>query len=160
MRFAMAAFVIVIGSLPASAQTQAAPPPPAPAPGSPAIFKSAADLEAVLKKATASAAGMTTSNVASTDQYSINIVHRDKAAGAVAHAGNTELHYIIEGSGVFVSGGKLLRGAEGPPVSIEGGSKQRFVKGDVLVIPANSPHWYSILDGPITYLEVRWLAPK
>lgn len=158
MRFAMAALVIVMGSSAASAQNAA--PLPAPAPGSPAIFKSAADLEAVLKKATASAAGMTTSNVANTDQYSINIVHRDKAAGAVAHAGNTELHYIIEGSGVFVSGGKLLRGAEGPPVSIEGGSKQRFVKGDVLVIPANSPHWYSVLDGPITYLEVRWLAPK
>ena len=160
MRLAIGALVIVIGSSAVSAQPQTAPPPPAPAPGSPAIFKSAADLVAVLKKATASAAGMTTSNVANTDQYSINLVHREKAAGAVAHAGNTELHYIIEGSGYFVSGGKLRRGAEGPPVSIEGGTRQRFVKGDVIVIPANSPHWYSMLDGPITYLEVRWLAPK
>lgn len=87
-------------------------------------------------------------------------MHREKAAGAVAHTGNTELHYVIEGSGVFVSGGKLQRGAEGSPASIEGGTVKQFAKGDVIVVPANSPHWYSAIDGPITYLEVRWLAPK
>ena len=114
----------------------------------------------MLQKATASAAGMTTSNIANTDQYSINIVHREKAAGAVAHAGYTELHYVIEGSGTFVSGGKLIRGATGSPASIEGGTVKQFVKGDVVVIPANSPHWYSATNGPLTYLEVRWLAPK
>jgi hypothetical protein len=51
----------------------------------------------VLKKATARG-GMTTSNVSTTDQYRINVVDRDKPAGAIAYAGNTELHYIIEGS--------------------------------------------------------------
>lgn len=33
-------------------------------------------------------------------------------------------------------------------------------KGDVIIVPAGSPHWYSQVDGAITYLEVRWLAPK
>ena len=35
---------------------------------------------------------------------SIAVVHRDEAAGAIAHRGWTELHYVIEGSGTMVTG--------------------------------------------------------
>ena len=93
----------MIAAVCASAQTQ--PPPPAPAPGSPAIFKSAADLAAVLSKATANAGGMSSSNVTTTDQYRVSLVKRDKPAGALAHSGNTELLYIVEGEGTMVTGG-------------------------------------------------------
>jgi mannose-6-phosphate isomerase-like protein (cupin superfamily) len=137
-----------------------APPPPAPAPGSPAIFKSAADLAAVLQKATANAGGMSSSNVTTTDQYRVSIVKRDKAAGALAHAGNTELLYIVEGEGTMVTGGKLIAAANGKPASIADGVSQHFVKGDVFIVPAGSAHWFSVVDKPVTYLEVRWLAPK
>ena len=65
----------------------------------------------ILKKNMSPTGGMTTSAVANTDQYRINIVHRDQPAGAIAHAGNTELHYIIEGSGTVVTGGTIVRGA-------------------------------------------------
>ena len=134
-----------------------APAPPAPAPGSPGTFKSAGELADVLRKATPTPAGMTTSPVSNTDQYRINIVHRAKPAGAIAHTGNTELHYIVEGSGTIVTGG-TIRG-QGITATIEGGETRRVAKGDVVVIPASSPHWYSAVDGAITYLEVRWLAP-
>jgi mannose-6-phosphate isomerase-like protein (cupin superfamily) len=96
--------------------------------------------------------------VSNTDQYRINLVHRSKPAGALAHAGNTELHYIVEGAGTVVTGGTIDRG-QGTEVTIRGGETRRVAKGDVIVIPANSPHWYSAVDGEITYLEVRWLAP-
>jgi mannose-6-phosphate isomerase-like protein (cupin superfamily) len=160
MRFVMAAFLIVIGSVSASAQTQAAPPPPAPAPGSPAIFKSAADLAAVLQKATVNAGGMSSSNVTTTDQYRVSIVKRDKAAGALAHPGNTELLYIVEGAGKVVTGGKLVAAANGKPASIADGVEKPFAKGDVFIVPAGSPHWFAVVDQPVTYLEVRWLAPR
>jgi mannose-6-phosphate isomerase-like protein (cupin superfamily) len=142
------------------AQGQAAPPPPAPAPGSPAIFKSAADLAAVLSKATVNAGGMSSSNVTTTDQYRVSEVKRDKAAGALAHPGNTELLYIVEGEGTMVTGGKLIAAANGKPASIADGVSQHFVKGDVFIVPAGSPHWFAAVDKPVTYLEVRWLAPK
>jgi hypothetical protein len=81
------------------------------APGSAGIYKSDAELTAALKKAIAAANGnQSTSPIANTDQYRINIVHREKAAGALAHEGNTELHYIIEGTGVVVTGGTIDRG--------------------------------------------------
>jgi mannose-6-phosphate isomerase-like protein (cupin superfamily) len=150
--------MMMIAAVTASAQTQT--PPPAPAPGSPAIFKSAADLAAVLSKATAGAGGTSSSNVTTTDQYRISLVKRDKAAGALAHQGNTELLYIVEGEGTMVTGGKLTAAANGNPASIADGVSQRFVKGDVFVVPAGSPHWFSVVDKAVTYLEVRWLAPK
>ena len=151
--------MLTLLAAPAAAQTATAPPPPkAPAPGSPATYKSEQELLEVLKKATARG-GMTTSNVSTTDQYSINVVHRDKPAGAIAHAGNTELHYIIEGSATVVTGGKLVRGATAGNGTIDGGETRHVKKGDVVIVPENSAHWYKEIDGAITYLEVRWLAP-
>ena len=95
-----------------------------------------------------------------TDQYRVSVVKRDKAAGALAHPGNTELLYIVDGEGTMVTGGKLIAAANGKPASINEGVSQRFVKGDVFIVPAGSPHWFSAIDKPVTYLEVRWLAPK
>src|SRR5262245_43175590 len=119
MRIGLAGVMVMIASVSALAQTQ--PPPPAPAPGSPAIFKSAADLAAVLAKATANAGGMSSSNVTTTDQYRVSLVKRDKAAGALAHPGNTELLYIVEGAGTVITGGTLVPGGGGKPASIANG---------------------------------------
>lgn len=138
------------------------PPPPAPAPGTPGTFKSGAELMDILQKnLSSSPGGMTTSAVSNTDQYRINIVHRDRAAGAIAHPGNTELHYIIEGSGTVVTGGTIERAASGEAgaATIKNGVERRITKGDIIIIPPNTPHWYKAVDGKITYLEVRFVAP-
>ena len=142
------------------AQAPAPPAPAAPAPGSAATYKSARELADVLKAVAANPGGMTTSAVSNTDQYRINVVHRVKPAGALAHAGNTELHYIIDGAATVVTGGTIVRGATAATAAtITGGVTQKVSKGDVIIVPANSPHWYSVVEGSVTYLEVRWLAP-
>lgn len=148
---------------PAGGRGAQAPAPPAPAPGSPAIYKSHTELAEVLKQAMARTNGeQSSSPVANTDQYRVNVVHREKAAGALAHAGNTELHYIIEGAGTVVTGGTIVRPAAGSggSATIENGETRHLEKGDVIIVPAGSPHWYSKVDSPITYLEVRFVAPK
>jgi mannose-6-phosphate isomerase-like protein (cupin superfamily) len=138
----------------------AAPAVAAPPAGSPGIYKTSAELMAVLTKATEATPDMSTSAVANTDQYRINIVRRGKGAGAIAHAGNTEVHYIVDGSATFVTGGSIVRPASvGAVAEIRGGESRRVAKGDVVVIPENSPHWYKDVDGSITYLEVRFVAP-
>ena len=112
----------------------------APPPGSAGIYKSDAELSVTLKKAIAAANGnQSSSPIANTDQYRINIVHREKAAGALAHEGNT--------------GG--INGA-----TIQGGETHAVKKGDVILVPAGSAHWYKEVTTPITYLEVRFVAPK
>ena len=171
MKFMIAGLALVTLSVPALAQAPAAPrpaaqaeapAPAAPAPGSAGIFKSNADLQAVLKKAIAGATDMASSNITNTDQYRVNIVHRPKANFAIAHPGNTELHYIIEGSGTVVTGGKIVRkpGAPASSATIEGGESHKVTKGDVIIVPAGSAHMYSEVNGEITYLEVRFVAPK
>lgn len=120
--------------------------PAAPGPGSPAIYKSAADL-------------LANSNVATTDQYRINIVKREQGATPLTHAGNTELHYIISGSATVVTGGKVVRPANGGAADVEGGVTRKVGKGDVIVVPADTVHWYKDVQEPITYLEVRFVVP-
>jgi mannose-6-phosphate isomerase-like protein (cupin superfamily) len=120
---------------------------------------------AVLQRAVAARTNPTAladSAVANTDQYRINVVTRTNGAGAIAHAGNTELHYIIDGGATFVTGGTIVRPPQGSGgvASIEGGVSKHVGKGDIVIIPENSPHWYKDVDGHVTYLEVRWLAPK
>ncbi|MBS1817353.1 MAG: AraC family ligand binding domain-containing protein [Acidobacteria bacterium] len=146
------------GGAPA-AQEQAAPAPP---PGSAGIFKSNTDLQTVLKAAIAKTNDMATSPIALTDQYRVNIVHRPKANGAIAHPGNTELHYIIAGTGTVTTGGKIVRkpGAPASEATIEGGESHDLKPGDVIIVPAGSAHMYSKVNGEITYLEVRFVAPK
>jgi mannose-6-phosphate isomerase-like protein (cupin superfamily) len=115
-----------------------------------------------LKAAMARTQEMTSSAVANTDQYRVNIIHRQKPGNPLAHAGNSELHYIIEGAGTLVTGGHIVRAADGnrTAATIEGGETRRVTAGDVVIVPASSPHWYKALEGSITYLEVRFVAPK
>jgi len=136
--------------------------PPAPAPGSPGTYKSSQELLDALKTASANTTEMVSSPVSNTDQYRVNLVHRSKPAGAIAHPGNTELHYITEGSGTIVTGGTIVRpaGSAAAAATIENGVVKHVTKGDVIIIPANTPHWYKDVEGSITYLEVRFVAPK
>jgi glc operon protein GlcG len=147
---AFAAFVAVSGS---TALSQA------PAASQPATYLSNTELSAALKKATAANPDMSTAAVKNTDQYRINIVHRGKAAGAIAHQPGTEVHHIIEGSGTLVTGGRIVRPTGGGTAFIEGGETRRVVKGDVILIPEQTPHWYKEVEGSITYLEVRFNVP-
>lgn len=161
MRASVTAFFLLL-AVNAVAQTQtAAPPPPAPAPGSPATYVSGEALNKILKTAKVANGGTVTVPVTNTDLYRINVVHRAGPSGpALAHPGNTEMHYILEGSATVVTGGTLMRAAAGKPATIVDGVKQHVTKGDVILVPENSPHQYAEIDGVVTYLEVRWLAPK
>ena len=170
MKSVMWAVMLSVCAVPAFAQPPASARPaaqaeqaaPAPAPGSAGIFKANTDLQTVLKAAMAKTNDMATSPIALTDQYRVNIVHRPKANGAIAHPGNTELHYIIAGTGAVTTGGKIVRkpGAPAGEATIEGGETHDVKPGDVIIVPAGSAHMYSKVNGEITYLEVRFVAPK
>ena len=151
-----AAVVALIGLL-SAAQT------PAPAPA-PATYSSEAELMTTLKQAAKTAPDMHTAPVKLADHYRINIVRRKNPQGAIAHPDGTEVHHIIEGAATLVTGGTIVRsasaGGRGENATIEGGQSRRVAKGDVILVPAGTPHWYKDLEGSITYLEVRFDLPK
>jgi mannose-6-phosphate isomerase-like protein (cupin superfamily) len=77
----------------------------------------------------------------------------------------TEVYQMLEGSGTLVTGGTLMD-AKQDKVSngvytnvrgtgIEGGTSRRVAKGDIVIIPGGVPHWWSRLDGDVTYLITR-----
>ena len=135
---------------------------PAP-PSAPATYMSEQALMATLKEAEKTAPAMHTAPVKLADHYRINIVRRTTGQGAIAHPDGTEVHHIIEGTATFVTGGTIVRPASGNgrggTATIEGGVSRRVGKGDVILVPAGTPHWYKDLEGSITYLEVRFDLP-
>ena len=94
----------------------------------------------------------TSAPIANEPHYRVNIIHRGKPGVAMAHATGpakgAEVHCIIEGAATVVTGGTLISAA-----AIENGVARHAAKGDVVVIPAGTPHWYKEVEGSVTYLE-------
>jgi len=140
--------------LPAAAQQTASV--PVAVPGTPGALVSGVALAEQLKAAAAKSADPAVAEIGVTDQYAIHEVRRLKAGPAAVHPGWSEVHLILEGSGTLITGGKMIPGANGN--TIEGGVSHALKKGDVFIIPANTPHMYSQVDGSVTYFETRFVT--
>jgi mannose-6-phosphate isomerase-like protein (cupin superfamily) len=66
----------------------------------------------------------------------------------------TEIYEIIDGAGTVVTGG-TLPDPNNRTAGIKGGESHRVVKGDFVIIPAGTPHWFSNIEKSITYIETR-----
>jgi mannose-6-phosphate isomerase-like protein (cupin superfamily) len=98
---------------------------------------------------------------------SVAMLHRVKPeASALIHDYVTETYYIVSGSGTIVTGGRL---GDAKPTDLTrfnvgmsqtgtriGGDARRVKPGDIIIIPAGTPHSFSALDGPISYLVYRF----
>lgn len=124
----------------------------------PASYLSDADVQTLLKKAGEASTEMMVARMANTEKYRVNVVKRTTPQGAIAHDVGTEVHYIIEGTATLVTGGTIVRpqGGGAARASIQGGETRKVKKGDIVLVPVNTPHWYSTIDQPLTYLEVRF----
>lgn len=89
---------------------------------------------------------------------------KDQPGDAIAHlTRTTEVYYILEGGGTLVTGGKIVnpkpvpanRSAGPRGEKIEGGVSRHVSKGDLIIIPGRTPHWWSSLDGDINYMIIR-----
>jgi mannose-6-phosphate isomerase-like protein (cupin superfamily) len=66
----------------------------------------------------------------------------------------TEIYQILEGSGTYVTGG-TMPDPDNRTAGIKGGESHEVKPGDFIVIPPGTAHWFSKINGQITYLEVR-----
>jgi mannose-6-phosphate isomerase-like protein (cupin superfamily) len=152
----LSSVVLALQLSPAGAQQPAAA--QTPMPGTPGLLVSGQALAELMKAAVAKSADPAVVEVAVTDQYAIHEVRRLKAAPAAIHMGWTEVHEILDGGGTLVTGGKIVAGPDGLN-TIEGGVSHVLKKGDVFIIPANTPHMYSQVEGTLTYFEMRFMRP-
>jgi uncharacterized protein GlcG (DUF336 family)/mannose-6-phosphate isomerase-like protein (cupin superfamily) len=92
--------------------------------------------------------------------YMIHTSRRDKAGQAEVHDLDADLIYVVSGHFTFVTGGTVVAPATTAPneqrgTAIEGGETRTLAKGDVIVVPAGTPHWFKALDGPVEYYVVK-----
>lgn len=81
----------------------------------------------------------------------------------------TSIFLVLDGAGTLVTGGKLANPASLPSDDpdlklvgsgsrgngIQNGQSRRIRKGDIIIIPAGTPHGFSAIEKSITYEVVR-----
>lgn len=92
--------------------------------------------------------------------YQVHTSKRDAAGKVEVHTLDTDIFYVLSGSATLVTGGTMVGGQPTGPDelrgdSIDGGQVREIVKGDVVVIPAGTPHWFKDVKGPVTYYTVK-----
>jgi glc operon protein GlcG len=95
-----------------------------------------------------------------TQAYKVHASRREGPGQAEIHEKDTDIVYVLEGSATLVTGGEVrdnrrtaaeeLRGA-----AIEGGAERGLSPGDVVIIPAGTPHWFRHVSPPFTYYVVK-----
>lgn len=140
---------------------------------------SKADVEATVQKTASAAVSDQAIRVVSINgEYNVGVgvVHRAKTtaqstAGSVEHSQITEVYHVIEGNATLVTGGtiensresaadsnvvKVLNGPSTQGGPVQNGVSRKVGPGDVVIIPPNTPHWFSeITSDQIVYLVVR-----
>jgi glc operon protein GlcG len=90
--------------------------------------------------------------------------HRDKAGQVEVHDKETDVIYVVDGEATFVTGGSMIGGkatktGQWLGTDIKGGEAHHMTKGDVIVVPAGTPHWFKEVPHAISYYVVKVLKP-
>ena len=92
--------------------------------------------------------------------YKIHASYRDAPGIVEIHTKDTDIIYMLEGTATLVTGGTIVEGKniEAEEIrgkDVKGGETRLITKGDVIVIPHNTPHWFKEVKGPINYYVVK-----
>jgi mannose-6-phosphate isomerase-like protein (cupin superfamily) len=103
-------------------------------------------------------------SIARASDYTLGGVRRAKAGQVEVHDKETDLIYITDGEATFVTGGTMAGGKESKPGqwlgdSIQGGESHHVMKGDVIVVPAGTPHWFKEVPSAVSYMLVKVIQP-
>lgn len=92
--------------------------------------------------------------------YMVHASRRNTAGQAEVHALDTDIIYVLDGSATFVTGGTVVDGRATAADEIRGasiakGERRTIAKGDVLIVPNGTPHWFAEVKGPLHYYVVK-----
>ena len=92
--------------------------------------------------------------------YMVNTSRRDKPGLAEIHRLDTDIIYVVEGTATFVTGGTVVETKEIEPNEIrgsriDGGETRQLSKGEVIIVPNNTPHWFKEVGGTFLYYTIK-----
>lgn len=76
---------------------------------------------------------------------------------ASIHPDVTEIYYIVDGSGTFMTGG-TISDPNNRAAGTTGGVASNVSRGDFVILPPETAHWFSKINGSVTYIETRFEA--
>lgn len=94
----------------------------------------------------------------------------DQPQPVAVHYKVSEIYHVLSGEATLVTGGTVInpkvrpadsaqvKQQDGPGetgTAIEGGTSRQIKAGDIVVIPAGTPHTFSKINGAITYIVIR-----
>jgi glc operon protein GlcG len=92
--------------------------------------------------------------------YMVHTSRREKPGLAEIHTLDTDIIYVLEGNATFVTGGATVEPKETAPNEIrgsriDGGDVRQLSKGDVIIVPNNTPHWFKDVSGTFLYYTIK-----
>lgn len=92
--------------------------------------------------------------------YMVHTSRRDKPGLAEIHGLDTDIIYVVEGKATIVTGGTAVEAKEVAPneirgTRIEGGDTRQLSKGQVIIVPHNTPHWFKEVNGEFLYYTIK-----
>lgn len=92
--------------------------------------------------------------------YMVHASHREKPGQAEIHTLDTDIIYVLDGTATFVTGGTAIDAKTTAPneirgTAIEGGETRKLVRGDVIIVPNGTPHWFKETSNPFNYYVVK-----
>jgi mannose-6-phosphate isomerase-like protein (cupin superfamily) len=146
--------VMLCVALPAAAQERAAPPTK--------LFVGAAEVDAALAKSrTEHKLGNNVTVLVSVGPYPAQLEYRIPGAlpSASVHKAQAEFIYIVAGGCTLITGGTLENpkdnGANMGGTGIAGGTSRKVAKGDYIMVPPNTPHQYSDIQGELAMVTLH-----
>ena len=92
--------------------------------------------------------------------YQVHASRREEPGQVEVHVKDADIIYMLEGTTTFVTGGTMVGGKTTAPdeirgSTVQGGETRTLTKGDVIIVPKGTPHWFKEVSGPVLYYVVK-----
>ena len=136
-------------------------------PATPKTYTSAAEITALIAKSKSERKEnqpIVTQRILQLAPYNANLEYRSSVGPAAVHEKEAEMFYVIDGSATLMTGGKLVSESRTNPenltgTAIEGGTSRTVSKGDFVIVPENTPHWFSAINGTVVLMSFHVPRP-
>jgi mannose-6-phosphate isomerase-like protein (cupin superfamily) len=127
------------------------------------LFASSADVTALAAKANRErkeGQALVAQPILQLAPYNVSLESRNAVANAAVHEKEAEMFYVIDGGATMVTGGKLVDEKRTNAENLSGsaianGTTRHIAKGDFVMVPEGTPHWFSAIDGSITLMSLH-----
>jgi mannose-6-phosphate isomerase-like protein (cupin superfamily) len=130
-------------------------------------FTSSSEITAMIAKAKSErkdGQALVSQRILSLAPYQASLEYRASVGPAAIHEKEAEFFYVVDGAGTLVTGGKLQGESRTNAdnltgTGIDGGKSQAVAKGDFIVVPEGTAHWFSKINQTLVLMSLHVPRP-